>query len=132
MWLQGMFPPEWWDMSIQVKELLPIYLAFMIWHKHFPNSKIMFLTDNSSVSYCLRKQTSQDKVMMSMIRPMVVTGMLHNIVFSSRHVEGRYNVIPDLLSRFQTERALAMALWLAREPILLPTWLLPWSPSQPT
>ncbi len=63
------------------------------------------MVDNESVVYVLKSKTSRDPLLMTMVRKMVVTSMLHNILFSSAHIAGKHNVITDNLSCFQVERA---------------------------
>ena len=63
------------------------------------------LVDNESIVHSLRSKTSRDPIFMSMVRRVVVLSMLYNIQFSSFHVPGRHNVIADLCSRFQVEKA---------------------------
>ncbi|MCP3930760.1 MAG: hypothetical protein GY705_16860, partial [Bacteroidetes bacterium] len=104
-WICGTFPQSWLSKSIAVKELTPIYLAFMMWFDFFKNEKICFLVDNLSVVHMLRSKTSPDPVLMSMIRKMVVVAMLNNIMFSSAHIPGKHNVISDHLSRFRFQKA---------------------------
>ncbi len=58
-----------------------------------------------SIVYVLRSKTSQDPVLMAIVRKMVVLAMLNNVQFSALHVPGRHNVIADLISRFQVSKA---------------------------
>ncbi|MCP3932293.1 MAG: hypothetical protein GY705_24740 [Bacteroidetes bacterium] len=129
-WFLGSFPSHWLGKSIAIKELTPIFLSFILWIKYFENSKICFLVDNQSVMYVLRAKTSKDPILMGMIRKMVALSMIHNVMFSAVHIPGKHNVIADLLSRFQVEKAQKWAPWLDKEPTTFPKKLLPWSPSQ--
>ncbi len=67
---------------------------------------------------------------MSMVRKMVVLGMLNNVMFSSAHIPGKHNVISDLLSRFKFQRVQKVAPWLDVQQTKIPERLLPWSISQ--
>ena len=127
MWIMGKFPVSWWPKSIAIKELTPIYLGFCMWIKLLQNSKICFLVDNESIVHVLRSKTSRDPIIMSMIRRMVVLSMLHNIQFYALHVPGRHNVVADLCSRFQVDKARKWAQWLDKDPTPIPKKLLPWS-----
>ncbi|MCP3932906.1 MAG: hypothetical protein GY705_27860 [Bacteroidetes bacterium] len=129
-WFVGSFPSYWLEKSIAIKELTPIYLSFMMWIEYFKNAKICFLVDNLSVVHMLRSKTSKDPILMGMIRKMVTLSMIKNVMFSAVHIPGKHNVISDLLSRFQEEKALNMAKWLDRTPTKVPMKFLPWSPSQ--
>ena len=125
-WVAGEFPDSWQDKSIAVKELAPIYITFTFWVKLLANSKILFLMDNYSVVHVLRSKTSRDPILMGMIRKMVVLSMLHNITFSANHIVGKHNVISDLISTFQVEKARELAPWLDEQPTKIPRGFLPW------
>ncbi len=67
---------------------------------------------------------------MSMVRKMVVLGMLNNVMFSAVHIPGKHNVIPDLLSRFSFQKVRKVAPWLDAQATKVPEKWLPWSPLQ--
>ncbi len=125
-WFAGKFPPEWLNMSIAVKEMVPIYIAINCWISRLCNSTIVFYTDNESVMHILQSLTSSDPVIMKMIRQMVIVAMLNNVVFYSKHIPGRYNVISDALSHFQWQRAREWAPWLSLKPEQPPAECFPW------
>ena len=125
-WVHGAFPIQWESKNIAVKELVPIYLAFQLWAKDFQHSKIKFVVDNASVVAILQNHTSTDPDIMYMIRHMVVLALKHNIVFSAAHIPGRHNVICDLISRFQVQKALDMTPWLQKSPHKVDEDLMPW------
>ncbi|MCP3932380.1 MAG: hypothetical protein GY705_25190, partial [Bacteroidetes bacterium] len=129
-WIGGVFPDSWNDKSIAIKELTPIYLAFVLWIKYFKNEKICFLVDNMSVVHILRSKTSKDLILMSMVRKMVVLSMLNNVCFSAVHIPGRHNVVADLLSRFSFQKVRKVAPWLDQEATKFPEEWLPWSKLQ--
>ncbi len=108
-WIGGIFPDSWNGKSIAIKELTPIYLAFMLWIEYFKNEKICFLVDNMSVIHILRSKTSKDPILMSMVRKMVVLSMLNNVMFSAVHIPGRHNIVADLLSRFSFQKVQKVA-----------------------
>ena len=62
---------------------------------------------------------------MILVRSLVSVALKYNIVFKAVHVPGKYNKIPDLLSRFKFQEALTIAPWLDRQPIQHPAHLLP-------
>ena len=125
-WIQGAFPPSWEKVNIAAKELLPLALAFRLWAHKIKDYNIVFMVDNMSIVQILQSQTSKDPIIMSLLRPMVITAMTHNIQFYSQHIPGKLNVIPDLLSRFQIQKALTMAPWLDPTPLQIPSLWLPW------
>ncbi|MCP3898344.1 MAG: hypothetical protein GY707_01270, partial [Desulfobacteraceae bacterium] len=126
MWIQGTFPESWMNMSIAVKELVPVYLAMLLWHDKFKNCNVLFNVDNMSVVCILNSQTSRDVTIMSLLRKIVVVAMLNDINFTGKHIPGKYNVIPDLLSRFQVTKALEVGPWLLPQAIAIPEKMMPW------
>ncbi len=110
-----------------------MFLALQVWLPYFSNANTVFHVDNMSVVFILQNHTSTDKVIMQMIRRMVVLSMLHNVVFTSKHVPGKHNLIADRLSRFQVSVAREWAPWLATDPVVVPQDSYPWhhKPLQP-
>ena len=49
----------------------------------------------------MNKQSSTNKIIMSIVRPLVLLLMRHNIMLKSKHIPGLKNVLCDLISRFQ-------------------------------
>ncbi|MCP3889262.1 MAG: hypothetical protein GY702_10365 [Desulfobulbaceae bacterium] len=125
-WFWGRFPNHWMDKSIAVKEMVPIYIAFRLWGQNFVNKRIVFYTDNESVSFCLQHHTSHDSTIMSMLRKMVVQAMQHNIVFTACHIPGASNTLADALSRLQLHKARQVAPWLHSSPDQVPSHYFPW------
>ena len=124
-WLAGEFPPSWADYHITIKELYPITLSLHVWGHLLTNKRIMFHSDNSACVHIINSQTSKDVNVMKLVRPLVSMALKYNIVFKSVHVPGKLNLIPDLLSRFKFQEALAIAPWLDRHPVQHPAALLP-------
>jgi hypothetical protein len=85
----------------------------------------MFTTDNMACMHIINTTTSEDRQVMKLVRSMVASSLKHNILFKARHIPGSHNVIPDLLSRFQFQKALSMAPWLDKEQSPLPQALAP-------
>lgn len=125
-WIQVPFPPSWRQVHIAPKELLPIMLAFRMWAPLIKKSNILFLVDNISVVHVINNKTSKDPLMITMIRQMMVTALFNNMEFAAKHIPGKHNVIPDLLSRLQDSRARQMAPWLRQSPEHVPQDWLPW------
>ena len=128
-WFQGLFPTEWQQVNIAIKELLPISLAVRLWGSRMANSRILFMTDNSSVVDIINSQTSRDPTLMNLVRGLVVSAMLHNIDFRAKHIPGKQNIIADGLSRFQVS-VFAVAPWLNKDPDQVPREWLPWKVQQ--
>ena len=65
------------------------------------NSTVLFYTDNEGVKDILNQQTSSNKIIMSMLRPLVLLLKKHNIRLTSKHIPGIDNILCDRISRFQ-------------------------------
>ena len=126
-WIQGTFPGDWMKTNIAIKELVPIYLAFRLWAPTLAHANILFRVDNEAICYVLSNHTSKEKSIMAMVRHMVLLALEHDITFSASHIPGKYNVIPDLLSRLQTKKALEIGRFLDPAPHQVPQDWLPWS-----
>jgi len=124
-WAAGPFPDTWGHLHITIKELYPIVLALCLWGHKLSNHKVRFYTDNEACVHIINSQTSRDTHIMQLVRHLVCASLKHNILFRAEHVPGRHNVIPDLLSRFQFQRAARLAPWLDSAPAAIPPELLP-------
>lgn len=104
-WLAEMWPDHLKDFHINILELFPVVLAIEIWGNKMANHKIMFYSDNMATVNVINNMTSKDPVMMSLVRRLVLSCMQKNILFRSRHVPGKSNLVADHLSRFQLQEA---------------------------
>jgi hypothetical protein len=135
-WFQGTWPENWTvtkgNRNIALLELVPIVLALELWADTIRGKKIILFCDNQALTYIINKSTTTHPDIMALVRRLVVTCMLHNILVSAEHIPGYQNVIADRFSRFQNAQALAYGPFLQKEPINLPQNLLPWSTQLPT
>ena len=125
-WFQIKFPESWQNIHIAAKELLPVMLAFKFWAQQLKGVNVIFLVDNLAIVQVLNSKTAKDVLIMKMLRQMVVVSMVNNIEFSSKHIFGKVNIIPDLISRLQEDKALKIAPHLQRSPVDIPREWLPW------
>lgn len=95
--------------QIAIKELFPIVIALEHWGQGLRDSKVLFLTDNMAVVEIINKQTSKEKVLMTLIRRLVLSALRFNILFCAKHIPGKHNVIADRLSRLQFQEAFSVA-----------------------
>ena len=127
-WLQVEFPSSWQSTNIAIKELLPIVLAVRLWAERLKNKRILFFTDNEAIVFVINNTTSKVPDMMHLVRQLVSTCLINNVQFAAKHIPGRHNLLPDLLSRLQVPKAQVTAPWLAKLPSAVPDEWLPWSP----
>ena len=63
------------------------------------NSRITINCDNTSVVQILNKQSSKDKAIMDILRPMILCLINNNITLHAVHIPGKNNILADFLSR---------------------------------
>ena len=96
---------HWQHVNIAIKEFLPIVLSIRKWGPILANKRILFKTDNQSIVFAINKQSCKDSQLMNMVRQLVVAAMTFNIDFRAEHLPGKYNLVPDFLSRLQEAKA---------------------------
>ena len=103
MYIKGKFPKKWQipRRDIQFLELYPIYVMVELFAERLANKAIRFITDNEALVWTINKQSSKNKYVMRLLRPMVLVLMRNNITFSAEHIQGKRNLFCDKLSRFQ-------------------------------
>ena len=104
-WFNLPWPDSWKSKNITFLKLYPIWVSLELWDHLFKNHQIRFRSDNAAVVYIINKKSSKDNDIMSLMRSIVVLTMKFNVNISAAHIPGSSNVIADLLSRFQVERA---------------------------
>ena len=106
-WVQERYKGDWVRMfekghiGITTLELYPILVLIGMFGHKIKNSTVVFHSDNDGVVKVLNKQSSTNKIIMSIVRPLVLLLMRHNIMLKSKHIPGLKNVLCDLISRFQ-------------------------------
>lgn len=124
-WFYG----QWADCSLEkhditFKELFPITLAMEVWGSKFTNKCISFHSDNMAVVDIINKMSSKDVYVMILVRRLVLACLNNNILFQAKHIPGRLNILPDLLSRLQVERFKTLAPAMDPLPTSIPQQLL--------
>jgi hypothetical protein len=114
-WLYGAWEPQCKGLSIAVLEFYPILLAVMTWAECLANKCILLRSDNLSVVYIINKNT-----IMVLVRQLVLICLKYNIYVKSQHIPGKQNVISDLLSRLQVQKAKEQAPYLQELPTPVP------------
>ena len=84
-WVQGRWPETCKVHDITALELYPIYIIIQIFKLKLTNSNITFHCDNAAIVAIINTQTSKHKTVVNIIRPLVLTLMLHNITFKAEH-----------------------------------------------
>lgn len=102
--------------TITFKELYPIVLAVEVWGLHFQHSCIIVHSDNQAIVHVINKQTSKEPKVMALVRRLVLVCLEKNILMQAKHIPGNYNVLPDLLSRFQVHEFRKQAPYMDKNP----------------
>ena len=101
-WLQGAWvDPE--AISIAYRELYAITAATFTWGHTWGGKRIVFLTDNKTITKIWDKGTSPTKAIMDLIRPIYLFAAQTGFSISFKHVYRVYNLAADALSRFQMD-----------------------------
>lgn len=123
-WFYGRWPSSWQAQHITFKELVPLVLAVEIWGPFLQNHCIVLHTDNEAVVYIINKQTCKISDIMALVRRLILATMKFNILIRAEHVPGKYNILPDLLSRLQITRFRSLAPHMDIQPTTVPSDLL--------
>ena len=67
-WLQLAWPPEWVELPIAPKELVPIVLAVALWGPQWAGTKVCCWCDNSAVVWAINKGSARDPKLMRLLR----------------------------------------------------------------
>lgn len=100
-WIQAPFPPSWQQLHITILELYPVFLMIAVFGHKLKNHNITFYCDNTGVTDIINKQSSPNKTVMSIVRALVLLLVEYNIDLRCKHIPGKFNIIPDTISRFQ-------------------------------
>ena len=89
-WTHGIWPESWHSSGITnditVLEAFPILVCLFLWGSSLKNKKILFRSDNESVTHILNTMTSRSANVMVLLRAITLQCMEHNIVIKSKHI----------------------------------------------
>ena len=103
-WFNGKWSEWWLTQHIMIKELYPIVVAIEVWGPLLKNKRLTLCTDNLSLVPVLTKHTSKDRLVMVLVRRLVLTALLNNIVIDAYHISSQKNILSDSLSRLQVAK----------------------------
>jgi hypothetical protein len=119
-WFSGTWEPQCLGLNIAVMEMYPILLALLVWAEQFKNKCLILRSDNMAVVHVINKNTSKDNTIMILVRQLVLICLKYNILVKSQHIMGSHNVISDLLSRSQIQKAKMVHTGLEEQPTPTP------------
>lgn len=124
-WFQGKWPAHWSIHDIAVKEIFPIYLLIAMFSYELQGCRVVFHCDNQAIVSVLNKQTSRNKKIMKILRPLVLVLLKNNIRFRALYINTSLNVLADHLSRFQADPEFLRIHGLNYSQIIIPEHLKP-------
>ena len=98
-WFQLQWPTAWHATHITAKELVPIVIAAALWGPQWTQQRIAFRSDNMAVVELLKSGTSQDPLLMHMLRCLAFYSAFYCFQITSEHIPGILNTAADALSR---------------------------------
>ena len=122
-WFYGPWQDHQLSNGITWKELFPIVLAIDTWGPLLQNKCITLHSDNYAVVYILNKQTTKNACVIHLVRRFVISCMKYNLLIKAVHVPGKFNQLPDALSRFQIAKFHSLAPWMDEKPTPVPNHL---------
>ena len=90
--------------SIEFLEFYAVAAGALAWIHRFANKRVVLFTDNESVKFMIKGNSSGCKRCMILIRVIVLHCMIHNIRVFAKHVTSKKNSVADSLSRLQKRR----------------------------
>ena len=100
-WFADEWPQGTENISVPVKELIPIVIAAELWGHCWARKRIRFRSDNLAVVSTLQSGLCKDRHLAFCHRELATRAVLNNFTFSAKHVPGWQNSASDALSRFR-------------------------------
>ena len=100
-WIQGSWDSSWQDVSIMIKELIPIVLAAAIWGPSWSNHHVLCQCDNMAVVQAIRKGSSKEPsgIVMHLLRCLTFFTAIFQFTLTADHLSGIENGPADSISR---------------------------------
>ena len=125
LWIQSHWPLDWTPLNIAILELYPVYVLIGMFGNSLQHTQITYHCDNQAVVTIVNNQTSKDKQIMKIVRPLILLLLKFNINLKMVHVPGVKNILADSISRFQVTSNLLSQFGMRLSPTLIPAHLQP-------
>ena len=116
-WLQWQLPPEWYEIGIMAKELVPIIFTCIVWGPHLCKHHINFQCDNVNLVIAINKGLSKDKFVMHLLCFLLFFVAHFDIYITASHI----NVTADHLSRGNMCQVFEVTPTLTQHPTIIPS-----------
>ena len=87
------------DLKIVHLEMLNLLIALRLWAQQWSHSRVRFFCDNSAVVQVVRTGKTRDNMLSLCLRNIWLITASHDIDLHIDHIQGRANIVADLLSR---------------------------------
>ncbi len=124
-WVQASWPKQWEKFNIAILELYLILLLVTMFGPRMVRSEILFHCDSMAIVHIRNKQTSKDKHITALLRPLILLLLQLNIKFRAIHIPTNDNILADAISCFQVTTQLLEAYGMQRTPTDIPQDLMP-------
>ena len=121
LWFQYAWPPEWSNISIMAKELVPIIICCAVWSQSLAHKQIQFQCDNQSLVMAINKGSAKDTMVMHLLRCLWFLIATFDIQITATHLPGVCNSAADMLSRNQRVEFLTAYPQASRTPTPIPS-----------
>ena len=98
-WLRYPWADEAANLSIAVKELLPIVMACMLWGNTWRNKQVLVHCNNQAVVEVVNSGASKDQNLAQLLRCLFFVMADFQLALKATHITGRHNVQADAISR---------------------------------
>ena len=122
-WLQLQWPSRLQDLSITVKELIPVVLAAAIFGPQWSGKVVQFKIDNAAVVQVIEATYAQNAHLMHLLRLLVFYASFYDFWFTASHIPGITNTNADALSRNNMVVFFSQAPGSDKDPIQIPNHL---------
>ena len=99
-WFADKWPRDTQDISVPVKEMIPIVIAAELWGHLWARKHVLFQSDNLSVVSILQSGLCRARHLAFCFHELSTRAVLNNFTFTAKHVPGWRNSASDALSRF--------------------------------
>ena len=123
-WFKLQWPEAARDLSISVKELLPILIAGVLWGHDWAGHRVHCLCDNEAVVAVLKSRTSRHPHLMHLLRCLFFIEACYDLEITCSHIPGLDNGLADDLSRNRISAFLSKVPEASQQPACIPAPLL--------
>ena len=123
-WLQLQWPSHLKDLSIAVKELIPVMLAAAIFGPQWSGKVVQFKIDNAAVVQVIEDTHAQNAHLMHLVCLLVFYASYYDFWFTASHIPGVTNTYADALSRNNMTLFFSQVPWATKDPTQIPDHLI--------